>query len=59
MYARPKPGETQEDLLLLQAEFEKNKLENRIQPAATVISVNTKSKSLYYPNNVGFKITLF
>ncbi|XP_028143373.1 RNA polymerase II-associated protein 1 isoform X1 [Diabrotica virgifera virgifera] len=43
MYARPKPGETEEDLLKLQEEFERNKAENKIQLAATVVS-NKKSE---------------
>lgn len=38
MYPRPKPGETEEDLLRLQAEFERQKAENKIKPAATVVS---------------------
>lgn len=42
MYARPKPGETEEDILRLQAEFEKNK----VKPAATVISNKIKGKIL-------------
>ncbi|XP_056635856.1 RNA polymerase II-associated protein 1 [Diorhabda sublineata] len=42
MYSRPKPGETEEDLLRLQKEFEKNKAQNKIIPAATVVSDKTK-----------------
>lgn len=42
MYARPKPGETEEDILRLQKEFEKNTAENKLKPAATVISNKTK-----------------
>ncbi|KAJ8917851.1 hypothetical protein NQ315_010764 [Exocentrus adspersus] len=34
MYPRPKPGETEEDLLRLQDEFEKNKAANKVKPAA-------------------------
>ncbi|KAJ8946887.1 hypothetical protein NQ318_008243 [Aromia moschata] len=44
MYLRPKPGETEEDLLRLQKEFEKNKAENKIQPAATVVSSTNKDE---------------
>lgn len=46
MYARPKPGETEEDLLRLQSEFEKQKAENKIKPAATVVSTKTPSKAI-------------
>lgn len=46
MYARPKPGETEEDLLRLQAEFEKQKAENKIKPAATVVSSKTQSQTI-------------
>lgn len=44
MYARPKPGETEEDLLRLQEEFQKQKAENKIKPAATVVSNKVKGK---------------
>lgn len=46
MYARPKPGETEEDLLRLQAEFERQKAENKIKLAATVVT-NKKKGRLY------------
>lgn len=45
MYARPKPGETEEDLLRLQAEFERGKAENKIKIAATVVSTRTQGKN--------------
>ncbi|CAH1115181.1 unnamed protein product [Psylliodes chrysocephalus] len=45
MYARPKPGETEEDILRLQKEFEKNTAENKLKPAATVISNKTKDET--------------
>ncbi|EFA10420.1 RNA polymerase II-associated protein 1 [Tribolium castaneum] len=38
MYARPKPGETEEDLLRLQEDFNRAQSENKIKLAATVIS---------------------
>lgn len=38
MYARPKPEETDEDLLRLQEEFNRQKSENKIKLAATVVS---------------------
>ena len=41
MYARPKPGETEEDLLRLQEEFFAQKL----APAATVIRHPAKRRS--------------
>lgn len=48
MYARPKPGETEEDLLRLQAEFIKQKTENKIKTAATVVSTKTKGNVFIY-----------
>lgn len=50
MYARPKPGETEEDLLRLQAEFERQKAESKIKPAATVVSNKTKGTVPNYCN---------
>lgn len=44
MYARPKAGETEEDLLRFQAEFEKQRAENKIKLAATVVSTKIKGK---------------
>lgn len=44
MYSRPKPGETEDDLLRLQEEFEKQKTENKITPAAQVVGDKIKGK---------------
>ncbi|KAG5892354.1 hypothetical protein JTB14_011220 [Gonioctena quinquepunctata] len=41
MYLRPKPCETEEDLLRLQEEFERNKAESKLKPAATFVSNKT------------------
>ncbi|XP_018578046.1 RNA polymerase II-associated protein 1 isoform X2 [Anoplophora glabripennis] len=45
MYSRPKPGETEEDLLRLQEEYEKAKAENKISPAATFVSLQKNETS--------------
>ncbi|XP_044261913.1 RNA polymerase II-associated protein 1 [Tribolium madens] len=44
MYARPKPGETEEDLLRLQEEFNRQQSENKIKLAATVVSEKKDQK---------------
>lgn len=42
MYSRPKVGETEDDLLRLQEEFKNQKSENKIVPAAQVVSDTSK-----------------
>ncbi|RZC33485.1 RNA polymerase II-associated protein 1 [Asbolus verrucosus] len=44
MYSRPKPNETEEDLLRLQAEFNRQKSENKVKLAATVVSEKKDEK---------------
>ncbi|KAJ8975454.1 hypothetical protein NQ317_000703 [Molorchus minor] len=41
---RPKPGETEEDLLRLQEEFERNKTKNKIKPSTTFVSEKSKQQ---------------
>ncbi|KAJ8961047.1 hypothetical protein NQ314_005976 [Rhamnusium bicolor] len=53
MYSRPKPGETEEDLLRLQGEFEKNKAENKVKPAATFVSERNNDENKKQPDNIG------
>lgn len=38
MNERPRPGESEEDILKQQEEFFKLKAENRVKPAVTVVS---------------------
>ncbi|CAG9862069.1 unnamed protein product [Phyllotreta striolata] len=52
MYSRPKPGESEEDILRLQQEFEKNKAENKVKLAAKVISNTTQDKPTTSTSNV-------
>lgn len=57
MYSRPKPSETEEDLLRLQEEYEKNKAANKITPAAKFVSLQSKSKYFIFENIVENLIT--
>lgn len=43
MYARPNPSETDDDLLRLQEEFERNKAAKKIQPAAKLVRPSTSN----------------
>lgn len=47
MYSRPKPSETDEDLLRMQEEFTKINAENKIKLAATVISNKKGSHEMF------------
>lgn len=53
MYSRPKPGETEEDLLRLQEEYEKNKARNKIKPAANFVSSSNKSGYFIFMHSCG------
>lgn len=44
MYSRPKPGETEEDLLRQQKEYFEKKAANSIKPAAKFVSEKSEYK---------------